>query len=69
MACLYTITEVSKLLGVNKNRVYDLIKAGHLKGLKLGALKVTSFELEAFLQRNNGMDMSDLTEVKKLQFN
>ncbi len=37
---LYTVEEVSIILNVNKNVVYDLIKKGHLQALKLGKLKI-----------------------------
>ena len=37
---LYTISEVSKILKVNKNYVYALINDGHLKSIKLGCRKV-----------------------------
>lgn len=60
---LFTIKEVSKKLKINVNLVYALIKAGHLKALKLGALKVTSFELERFIREASGKDFSDLNNV------
>lgn len=60
---LHPISDVSKILGINKNAVYELINHGHLTGLKLGSLKVTTFELEDFMKRNNGKDLSDLENV------
>ncbi|WP_200411339.1 helix-turn-helix domain-containing protein [Virgibacillus salexigens] len=66
MMQLYTVAEVGKVLGVNRNKVYDLIKYGHLQGLKLGSMKISSFELEDFLKRNAGKDFSDLENVKEL---
>ena len=38
---LYTISEVSKLLKVNRNFVYVLINAGLIRSIKLGCHKVT----------------------------
>ena len=64
---LYTVKEVADLLKVNKNFVYRLIKAGLLTGLKLGALKVTREELESFLKRYNGKDLSDPDNIKELK--
>lgn len=64
---LHTVPEVAQLLGVNKNAVYDLIKKGHLQALKLGRLKVSTFEIEDFMKRNTGMDMSDLDNVQQLK--
>lgn len=60
---LLTIKEVARLLKINVNLVYALIKAGHLQALKLGALKVTSFELERFIREASGKDFSDLNNV------
>ena len=45
---LYTISEVSKILKVNKNYVYALINDGHLKSIKLGCRKVTRKALLEF---------------------
>lgn len=66
---LFTIMEVSHKLKVNKNTVYNLIKAGHLSALKLGALKVTSTELERFLNNSNDKDFTNFYNVKDLKFN
>lgn len=66
---LFTIMEVSHKLKVNKNTVYNLIKAGHLSALKLGALKVTSTELERFLNNSNNKDFTNFHNVKDLKFN
>lgn len=63
---LYTVEELATILKVNKNYVYDLIKKGHLIGLKLGRIKVTRFELLRFLRNYNGKDLSDLDNVKTL---
>lgn len=60
---LYTIQEVSKLLKVNINAVYELINTGHLKAIKYGRIKVPAFEIEDFLRRNLGKDLSDLSNV------
>lgn len=65
---LHTIAEVAKILGVNRNFVYALIKHGHLQALKLGSLKVTTFELDDFMKRNNGKDFTDLENVKELEY-
>ena len=60
---LLTIKEVSKKLRLNVNDTYRLIKAGHIKALKLGAMKVTSFELERFIKECSGKDYSDVDNV------
>ncbi|AYC29674.1 helix-turn-helix domain-containing protein [Paenisporosarcina cavernae] len=64
---LLDVTEVAKILKVNRNKVYDLIKHGHLRALKLGRLKVSTIELEDFMIRNSGKDLSDFENVKELE--
>ncbi|HLS61508.1 MAG TPA: helix-turn-helix domain-containing protein [Virgibacillus sp.] len=63
---LHPITEVAKILGVSRNDAYDLVNYGHLQALKLGRLKVSTFELEDFMKRNIGKDFSDLENVTDL---
>ena len=46
---IYTISEVSKLLKVNKNFVYGIIKSGELKAVKIGSLKVRKNDLQEYL--------------------
>ena len=64
---LHSVPEVAKILGVNPNAVYDLIRHGHLQALKLGRLKVSTFELEDFMKRNVGKDFSDLNNITDLE--
>lgn len=64
---LLDVSEVAKRLKVNKNTVYDLIKSGRLVGLKLGRMKVSTFELHDFMQRYAGKDVSDPRHVVDLQ--
>jgi excisionase family DNA binding protein len=63
---LYDVAEVAKILKCNKNTVYALIKSGQLQGLKLGRMKVSTFEIDSFMQRNVGKDISDPFNVKDL---
>ncbi|MEL7598334.1 MAG: helix-turn-helix domain-containing protein [Clostridiaceae bacterium] len=65
---LYTVEEVASILKVNKNTVYDLIRNGLLIALKLGRLKVTRTTLLKFLRDFNGKDLSDLDNIKELNF-
>ncbi|CAG9702670.1 HTH_17 domain-containing protein [Clostridium neonatale] len=64
---LLTIKEVSKKLKLNVSDTYKLIRAGHLQALKLGALKVTSLELDRFIKESSGKDFSDLNNVRPLE--
>lgn len=63
---VYKVIEVAEILGTTKQRVYELIKHKHIKALKLGDLKVTSFELERFLIESEGKDFSDMSNVIEL---
>lgn len=63
---LLDVTEVSKLLKCNRNKVYDLINSGALQGLKLGRIKVSTIELHDFLVRNAGKDLTDPYNIKPL---
>ncbi len=64
---LLDVAEVAKRLKCNRNTVYELIRSGQLLGLKLGRLKVSTMELDDFLNRNAGMDLTDPFNVKSLK--
>lgn len=46
---VYTVSEVAKMLKVNKNFVYSLIKKGELKAVKIGSLKIKKSDLEEYI--------------------
>ena len=48
---LYTVREVTKVLKVNANTVYDLVNSGQLPGLRLGTIKIRGKDLEEFINR------------------
>ena len=52
MMPLYTVTEVAKLLKVNRNFVYDLIRKGELEAVKIGSIKVKQEALNRYIQSN-----------------
>ena len=57
LACrdiLYTVPEAAKLLRVNKNMVYDLIRCGYLRSIKLGSRKVSRQALLDFVAQFEG---------------
>ena len=64
---LLTVKEVANLLKVNPHRVYDLIRIGILPALKLGSIKIRRRTLIEFLEKYDGMDLTDLNEIKKLE--
>ena len=56
---LLTVPEVAKALKVNTDYVYKLKDAGLLKFMKLGRLKCRASNLEDFLEKYDGMDLTD----------
>jgi excisionase family DNA binding protein len=46
---LYTVKEVSEILMVGINTVYDLIHAKELPAMKLGQYKIRGTDLEKFI--------------------
>lgn len=63
---LYTVKETSNILKVNVHLVYDLIRAGLLPALKLRSLKIRKEAIEKFLKDYEGMDLTDLKNIVKL---
>ncbi len=48
---LLTVSEVAKILRVNKHLVYDLINEGEIKAMRIGSIKVRKEALEDYLER------------------
>ena len=48
---LYTVTEVAKLLKVNRNFVYKIINDGELEAVKIGSIKVKREALDRSVER------------------
>lgn len=48
---LYTVKETSKLLKVNTDSVYELIRKRQLPALRLGAMKIRGSDLERFIEK------------------
>ena len=63
---IYTVPEVAKILGVNKGSVYALIHSGALPAIKFGTYKVPAFEVDNFLHKYSGCDLTDLNNIKAL---
>lgn len=64
---VYTVQEVAKILHSSPNYIYTLIDKGYLPALKLGSIKVLKSTLEKFLIENEGNDLSDISNIKKLE--
>ncbi len=47
---LYTVEEVATILMTNTDTVYDLIRRGRLRALKLGRIKIRGSDLEQFIE-------------------
>lgn len=64
---LYTVSEVSKLIKTNPAYVYELIKTGLLPVLKLGSYKIRRITLLEFLEKYEGKDLTDPSNILDLQ--
>lgn len=60
---VYTVREAATLLQVGINRVYELINSGALRVIRLGYIKVPAEELDNFLERYTGKDLSDPNNI------
>ncbi|HPF82587.1 MAG TPA: helix-turn-helix domain-containing protein [Bacilli bacterium] len=63
---IYTVQEVASILHSSPNYIYDLINKGYLPAIKLGSLKILKSTLEKFLIKNEGNDLSNLNNIKKI---
>ena len=63
---IYTTQEVAKILHSSPYYVYELINKGQLKAIKLKSFKICKSTLEEFLKENEGNDLSDIDNVRKI---
>ena len=49
---LLSVSEVAKLLKVNRNFVYKIINNGELEAVKIGSIKVRKEALNEYINRN-----------------
>ena len=49
---LLSVSEVAKMLKVNRNFVYNLIKNGELEAVKIGSIKVKQEALNRYIDNN-----------------
>lgn len=63
---LYNVSETGKLLGIGRNKVYELISNGHLKAMDLGGMKISDVEIDRFISCYTGYSFKDITNVSKL---
>ena len=60
---LYTVKETAYILGCNVHLVYNLVNKGLLPALKLGSLKIRKASIEKFLDKYDGMDLTNLDNI------
>ena len=63
---LYTVKETAYVLGCNVHLVYNLVNEGLLPALKLGSLKIRKASIEKFLDKYDGMDLTNLDNIVAL---
>lgn len=63
---VYKTQEVAKILHSSPNYIYELINKGKLKAIKLKSFKICKSTLEEFLKENEGNDLSDIDNIKKI---
>ena len=49
---LLSVSEVAKLLKVNRNFVYKIINTGELEAVKIGSIKVKKEALNRYIENN-----------------
>lgn len=64
---LYTVSEVAQILKTNTDYVYKLQRTGMLRFLKMGRLKCRKSTLEAFIEKCEGLDITDPENIKPLE--
>lgn len=64
---LYNVTETSKLLGISKAKVYELINNDFLHAMDLGGMKIPLAEIDRFIEVYTGYSFKDIENVSKLQ--
>ena len=63
---LHTVSEVAKLIKTNPAYVYKLIKLGLLPALKLGSYKIRRVALMEFLEKYEGKDLTNPSNITDL---
>ena len=60
---LYSVIEVSKMLGIGKAKVFELINGGYLPAMNLGGMKVRKETIDEFLTKYEGYDLTDINNI------
>ena len=53
---LMTVPELAEYLGIGRNRAYDLLRQGIIKGFRIGSVwKVSKEAVELYIRKESGM--------------
>ena len=53
---IMTVSEVAAFLGVGKNRIYELLNEGTIKGFRMGRTwKISKLALEKYIREASGL--------------
>lgn len=53
---IMTVSEVAAFLGVGKNRIYELLNEGTIKGFRMGRTwKISKLALEKYIRETSGL--------------
>mgnify|MGYP000457743029 CR=1 FL=1 len=61
---VYSAQEAAKILHSSPNYIYELVRK--LKAVKLKSIKILKSTLEDFLKENEGNDLSDIDNIRKI---
>lgn len=64
---LYTVSQASKEFGIPKWRIYELINAGLISGIKIGGMKVRRSSMFKFFEDYENKDVTDPYNVKDIK--
>ena len=65
---LYSVIEATEQLSITKNKLYDLVRYGYIKPIKCDSIKIPSTEIDNFIGKWTGWDLSDLDNPKKIEY-
>ncbi len=67
MAKLYSIEGALEHLDITKNKLYDLVRHGYIRCMKCDSIKISSTEIDGFIEKWTGWDLTDLANPQKIE--
>lgn len=61
-----SVKEAAEVLNTSKDRVYELHRAGLLRGLQIGHLGFREKSIDEFLEKWDGYNLKDLNNIQPL---